>query len=188
MKRARILTLSVLVLAVVPSSAGAVTLTYDDGTPATALQAWVDASYAPVAPGLVTVHRAYCPGPPAPGPGVSCTFGGSDVIWLRTAPYLLRSDLFHELGHRFDFNVMTHVARVAFSQAAGVPYRDVLRGSETFADAYSLCARHRTIAVPYFGGDYARTPTRHLRVCRVIRLTAIYGGIPSPLTNRPAGA
>lgn len=166
--------LAVLVLAVVPSSAGAVTLRYDDGRYVGQLQAWVDASYVPQAPGRVTLHHAYCRGwRPADGPGVSCTLAGSDEIWLQAEPWQLRMALFHELGHRFDFLVMTDAARAAFARAVNIPVREAWKGSEVFADAFSLCSRRRVLATTYFD-EYGPTPTQHRRACRVFRLAAAH--------------
>jgi hypothetical protein len=150
------------------------TLRYADGLPAPALQAWVDASNVPVAVGGVTIHRAHC----FVGLSGSCTTAPGDEIWLKAQPSRLRVDLAHELGHRFDYRVMTDAARIAFGRliADQRPWHaEPNSPHEKFAEAYGLCFRHRRItrAPAEFGYDFRPGPVRHRRVCRLIRQTAV---------------
>ena len=166
---------AVLVLAVIPSSAGAVTLTYDDGTPATVLQRWADASYVPTAPGVMTIHRV---ADGVTAGGASTSWSGNEM-WL--PPTLGRGDLravfSHELGHRFDLHLMTDAARLRFAQIihTSLPWLPSVDGPmEWFADAYGLCALHHRLQQPLLTGyGYVATPTRHRRICRLVRLVSV---------------
>ncbi len=179
----RYLIAALAAVALLPASADAATLIYDDGTPALALQAWVDASFAPVPAGLVMIQRRGCVD--SAGVTRSCTWAPGSVIGLQEPdPSNLRVTLLHELGHRFDFLRMNAAARQAFQQTMHISGRwDELRADdllveltspqEQFAEAYGLCARfqalRRTRRIAIYG--YAPTPRQHRRVCRLIRLT-----------------
>ncbi len=164
------------------SSAAAITVMYANGTPAVALQAWADASHVPTAPGAVVVHRARCYVDDAR----ACTVAPGDEMWLLVRAHDLsavfapeqRSVFAHELGHIFDYRVMTPAARAAFQRVIGDgrPWR--ARGGnsahEVFAEAYGLCLRHRSIRRTRGQGllGYLPSPTVHRRACRVIRQAA----------------
>lgn len=166
---------SLLLPAAATAASGGLTLRYDDGAAAPALQAWVDASHVPVAAGQVIIHRARC----FDGQGRSCTRNPGDEIWLYAPPTELRYDLSHELGHRFDYRVMTDRARDAFRALVGDPrpWRTSPNSPhEKFAEAYGLCLRRRSISA--FGPAmisyrYEATPRTHRRACRIIRQAAV---------------
>lgn len=162
-------------LAAMPSSAGAVTLTYDDGTPAAVLQRWADASYVPTAPGGMTVHRTANEGTAS---SASVSWDG-DEMWLSPSipGHALHGVFVHELGHGFDLRLMTPAARVRFTRIihTSLPWLPGVDGPmEWFADAYGLCALHRQLPQPMLiGYGYVATPTRHRRTCRLIRLVSV---------------
>lgn len=89
-------------VAPVTAAEARLTIAYRDGSPAHVLQAWADASHVPTAPGVVTVLRnaGDCA-------GRTCTTARGDVIWWSATPVEARNVLLHELGHRFDYRVMT---------------------------------------------------------------------------------
>ena len=156
--------------------ARATTLVLPDGTAAPQpYQSWVDRALVPTPPGTVTLHLAPCPyhwdG------GVACADPANHALYL--GPGGRGREIFlHELGHVFDAEVMTAAARSRFAAALG------LRGAwsdesltsaplEMFADAYSLCARFRTIRTVYYAPNgYAPGPREHRRACALIRQSA----------------
>lgn len=170
----RSLLVAIAALGLLPATAQAVTLTYDDGSPAPALQAWADASLVPMASGAVTVHRALCPDALA---SPACIARPGSEMWLQTSAPMLRRALLHELGHRFDYLVMTDAARAAFGRLMN-DRRPWTQGPESlmerFASAYSACARHRIVRVLLLAGEYGYvvTGSEHRRACRLIRRTA----------------
>ncbi len=177
-RRVRPTLLLIAVLAVFPGSAhAAFSLTSANGAPIPMLNAWAAASHAPLPPGPVVIHTGRCPDDRAR----SCAIRDTPDVWLGAeAPYL-RFDFSHELGHQFDYLAMTKPARLAFKALIHRygPWRTSYGPSlhETFAEAYGLCFRKRTIRVKAeLGHGYTATPRLHRRVCRLIRLTA--AGLP----------
>lgn len=177
----RSLALAVVLLAILAAPAGAgVVIQYDNGQPAPVLQKWADDALVPTVAGTVVVTRDFCPG--LADYGASCIDLATDRMWLRTwFAENLRSTLAHELGHRFDWHVMTLAARREFRRIMGYWRRGAWWGelataspSELFADAYSACWRIRVLrswlSSPY---DYDPSPDQHRRVCRLIRLVAV---------------
>lgn len=169
--------LAAVVLALVfPAAAAADLRVLLDGAPSPALQGWVDASEVPVAGGLLQAFS----GPCVDGRLNPCTTTPGDRVWLSSAvvPLAQKRLVFsHELGHRFDYRVMTPAARDAFRALIGTrrPWRAAPNSPhEQFAEAYGLCLRHRVIARDRDAGNYGYWPTRgtHRRVCRLIRMTA----------------
>jgi hypothetical protein len=85
----------------------------------------------------------------------------------------------HELGHLFDFGEMSTPMRDAFRVVlrrrgawAGAAANNPLQ--EKFAEAYSLCSRHRAISSIYYAlYAYTPTPAQHRRACDVIRRAAV---------------
>lgn len=169
--------LAVLAVAPAAQASSALSVRYSDGAPAVLLQTWVDTSHVPLAAGSVTIHREPCGIPGAP-PRACIAFGGAD-IWLGgTEPQRMRAEFSHELGHRFDYLVMTDRARDAFRTLVHDPrpWRTAPNSPhEKFAEAYGLCLRHRTIrrAPNNLSYGYEVNATRHRRVCRMIRQTAV---------------
>jgi hypothetical protein len=157
-------------LLVIATGASAVTV-----TPASPrLQAWADRAFVPTVRGRVawTTDTAGCARDACAAPGVvmldpvDMTLGEERAAWL------------HELGHQFDYSVMTGDDRGAF-RAITHDRRSWRHGPnsphEQFAVAYQQCAQHHRIArqlpVP---GDYRWTPTpgEHARACALIRRVA----------------
>jgi hypothetical protein len=178
----RIATVAPLVAAVVlalaaPATASHLAIAYDDGTPAPLLQALVDQAKVPMPPGPVVAHRSNCP---------------DDWFTCASPPDIYgvgndRHALFHELGHVFDYEVMTDAARSALQDALDDhrpwwtpttehPYP----GQEVSAEAYSWCAmRGRYLTRPVVNSAYAYHPgpKRFRRACRVFRMAdaGVYG-------------
>jgi hypothetical protein len=161
--------LAVLLVVLLPAGTRAATVIYDTGAPALALQGWIDASYVPVAPVLVIVHLGACY-----DGGRTCTYPGSPWIWLNEPPNEMRVAFAHELGHVFDYFVLTDANRLTFRRLVGDtrPWRSTGGNSphEKFAEAYGLCFRHLTIGARHYEDyDYNPTPDLHRRVCSLIR-------------------
>ena len=164
-----------LIAAATPTSASATTLVLDGASRPRPYQSWIDGARAPLPTGRVQLHLARCPGAPVWAAG--CADLDGDAIYLTQAA---RSPdrLLHEVGHFFDDAAMTPRLRARFARLIG------RRGgwdapaqtdppSEQFAEAYSLCARHRTLSGWYFGMyAYAPSPTVHAAACALIREAA----------------
>jgi hypothetical protein len=176
-RRLRLLALVVAALLgaiVAPAPAAAATrLVLPDGTARPQpYQSWIDRSLVPTPAGTVTLHLAPCPyhwdG------GVACADRTDRAIYLGPGGRS-RAVLLHELGHIFDAAVLTDAARGKLAVALGArgAWDDQSRSSaplELFADAYSVCARHRTIrAVYYASNGYVAGPRQHRRACGLIR-------------------
>lgn len=138
---------------------------------------WIAQSGVPTPPVTVTLHLTICPG--APGWAVGCAIAADREIYLDAAGGDTRHALMHEMGHLFDFGEMSGATRDAFRTVlhrggawAGAAANNPLQ--EKFAEAYSLCARHRTISSIYFAlYAYTPTPTEHAHACAVIRRAAV---------------
>jgi hypothetical protein len=161
-----------LVACALAPAAGAATVAVGDQTRAQPYQSWLDASAMPDPPGQITVRLEPCPGGPAWASG--CAVADTKTIYL--GPDARSRDRFlHEVGHLFDehsmrlahrlrFRALIHDERPWQAEAAVDP------PAEKFAEAYSVCARHREITTLYFGMyDYTPTPFVHDRVCGFIR-------------------
>ncbi len=169
MARALVAVVGALASLVVASSAAA--LTVEGATDP--WQAWTY-SHVPAPPGVVTVHEGACPDRPT---AAGCA--KSDDIWVRDigeGAAFNRYTFLHEVGHIFDYRVMTERARDAFRALVGDPrpWRSEVDSShERFAEAYMFCARHRRVRESFGGTDgYWVGPKRHRRICRLIRLAA----------------
>jgi hypothetical protein len=136
---------------------------------------WVAGSGVPTPPVPITLHLRICPG--APGWAVGCAVAANREVYL-DAGGDSRHALMHEIGHLFDFGEMSEPLRDAFrvilhrhGEWAGAAANNPLQ--EKFAEAYSLCSRHRAIRSIYFA-QYAYTPTpaQHAGACAVIRRAA----------------
>ena len=169
-----LVTFLLTLLSVAPSFA--TTIVTPDGAPAQPYQAWADKSLAPTPAGTVVVNLAPCPG--APDWAAGCAIAEQRAIYLgqnaRTKDRFL-----HELGHIFDATTMTDPLRNVFEGiirtrgTAWIAAASTNPPQEQFAEAYSLCARHRTIR-GMWGGMYGYSPTAtpHRRACSVIRQAA----------------
>jgi hypothetical protein len=137
------------------------------------MHSWLHQAKAPLVRGRVHVLIGGCPGAPL---FVGCIFTRRPrVIYLSPAARRPRAVLYHELGHTFDLQVLHPQQRRKFKRMMGIRTRGWFSSSppaaEWFADAYTLCAerkrlRHARAATPY---GYRGTPTRHRRVCDLIR-------------------
>src|SRR3954470_11535413 len=163
-----ILTLCIafVALAAATSQARATTLVLADGTVAPQpYQSWVDRANVPTIDATVTLRFDGC------GDLPGCVTDGElaidlDPEWAN--PHVL----LHELGHLFD-DRMPGWVRTEFQGLVGA--RSWLSGSPTaaneqFAEAYSLCARKRTIRRRAAEGyRYDPTPAEHVQACALIR-------------------
>ena len=154
---------ALVVLAAATSQARATTLVLADGTAAPQLyQSWVDRANVPTIDATVTLRFDGCGDLPA------CVVDGEMAIDLDpewVSPHVL----LHELGHLFD-DRMPDWARSRFQGLVGA--RSWLSGAagEQFAEAYSLCARKRSIrAQAAEGYRYDPTPAEHRQACGLIR-------------------
>lgn len=168
----RLLPLIAALASVTASPASALTITTTDTRP---LAAWATRALVPLAPVTVTIERGVCP-PDASMFRRSCAINASPVtIWLSGRDG--RPTLYHELGHVFDYTVMTDAARGEFGRIVHDtrPWRSAKNSPhEKFAQAYAACAMHHAISGPLWdtGYDYDPTPTMHRRACRLIRRAA----------------
>jgi hypothetical protein len=137
-------------------------------------QSWLDGAQVPTPSGLVTLVLEACP---VNASAAGCAFAQERRVHI--APLGRdRRTFFHELGHVFDAHVLTDAERQRFRTLArmrGPWFGPIGTDSpgEQFAEAYSLCARFRTIRRTQFAMyDYVATPARHAAVCGFIRRAA----------------
>lgn len=170
----RLLLQAVLVGVILASLAGTASAGTIVTTPGP-YQGYIDAARVPT-PSMevfVVVDAAACPG------GLGCSIPGSGEIDL--SPYVAtsRSVFLHEIGHEFDFTVLTAGERERFAAILGEPRRTMpwWSGSygwsmgEWFADAYMQCARLPRVdpRVAYSVGSGLLAGWRLRRECGLIR-------------------
>jgi hypothetical protein len=157
------------------STASATTVVTPDGHPAQPYQTWADQSQVPTPAGTVVVHLENCPGAPEWAGG--CAIAAQRTIYLG-AGAMTKARFMHELGHIFDSADMTSPLRALFQS---VTHKQGLWATaaandppdEQFAEAYSLCARHKTIKATQFGMyAYTATPATHRRACSIMKQAA----------------
>jgi len=171
--RRALLPLAFLFAAAHAAPAPATTLVTPDAAPAPArYQAWLAAAQVPTPPGTVTLQLAPCPTGPEWAGG--CADMAARTIYLGPEART-KARFFHELGHIFDATAMTDPLRARFealvhgsgpwaASAASDPPQ------EKFAEAYSMCARHRTARTFQFGMyGYSPSPRSHREACAIIR-------------------
>jgi hypothetical protein len=159
-----------LVTLVAATQASATTLVLADGTVGPQpYQGWVDRANVPTIDATVTLRLDGCSDLPG------CVTDGEmavdlDPEWAN--PHVL----LHELGHLFDDQMPAWV-RTEFQGIVGA--RSWLSASssspanEQFAEAYSLCARKRSIRRRAAEGyRYDPSPAEHLQACGLIRRAA----------------
>ena len=180
MGRRRILSIlaaMTIVGALAPQSAGAAQITSADGGALPArYAAWLAAADTPLPRGEIAVYLQECPSGPRWAAG--CAFVDRGRIYLgREARFEDR--FFHELGHMYDASTLSDALRERFAALIGRAGEwgwtatSVNPPIEQFAEAYSMCARHRTIrAVAYGMYDYTPTPAVHRRACAIVRAAA----------------
>jgi hypothetical protein len=156
------LCIALVALAAATSQARATTLVLADGTVAPQpYQSWVDRANVPTIDATVTLRFDGC------GDLPGCVADGEMAVDLDpewATPHIL----LHELGHLFD-DRMPGWVRTQFEGLVGAG--DWLSDSgEQFAEAYSLCARKRTIRRQTAQGyRYDPTPAQHRQACGLIR-------------------
>jgi hypothetical protein len=144
-------------------------------------QAWADSSLVPTPPGTIdVVEQACAPKPACTSAGGPVFVGAGEILgggWDQPWPRL--HELFmHELGHQFDFKVLTDADRAAFSDLIGdpgVPWHTEGGNppGEQFAEAFAYCSLHR--ALPRGQSrlllGYTYEPNREVfrLACRLIR-------------------
>lgn len=106
-------------------------------TPAEPYGQWINEAAVPTASEQVEVVEAPCPTADA----LACTERSDPMIWYdrQHIPFDRRFTFWHELGHRFDYQ-MPKWARRRFQAITKIqgPWP-----KESFADAYAVCARGR---------------------------------------------
>jgi hypothetical protein len=163
--------LVLLALLAVAPAAHAVTIVGSDGGPLfDPFQRWADRSAMPTPTGKVTVllHTDAC------GDAAACTTSLPPTIWFGKDAD--RGDFLHELGHQFDYSVMTDAARGSFMRILGLTGAWRSSGPnpthERFAEAYRMCARDpRHPDDTRMGYLYEPTVRQHRRVCALIQRT-----------------
>ncbi len=151
-------------------------------------QGWADRSRVPTVRGRLRVVLTGCPRRPRLS---GCIYSTRlHTLYLKRGATGLKATFFHELGHLFDFRLMSTRERQAFKRLSGQRRRRWFGGvdppSERFAEAYSLCARHSRIRRAARGTYGFRThPRRHAAVCRLIRRIAGPAERPQPPKRPP---
>jgi hypothetical protein len=169
----RQLFITALALAALSAPAQAVTLVSPTGDARIArFQTWANAAVVPTPGGVVDLVLDSCPVDVSDG---CISHGAPPTIFL--GPTVRdRSILLHELGHAFDAQRLTPAFRAGFESIFGDSraWRSPPNSPhERFAEAYSLCARHATIAKTYGAAyGYRATPSQHRRVCALIKRAA----------------
>jgi hypothetical protein len=161
--------------ALAASPALATTIVTPDGKVAQPYQTWVNNSYVPTPAGTVVLHLESCPAGASAEWAAACAMPAQNAIYLgREAQY--KDRFFHELGHIYDATRMTDPLRQSFEAVIGrhdswawTP-TSVNPPIEQFAEAYSMCARHKSIKEYAYGMyDYMPSPAEHAKACSVIR-------------------
>jgi len=157
---------------VLAGPAAATTVVFADGTHRPQpYQGWIDRTHVPTPNGTLTLVLGPCA--QSYSWAAACADPAARTVYLDSDR---RRDTFlHEVGHLFDARAMRRGTRAAFQRLIGrrgpwdaPPATDP--PSEQFAEAYSLCARKRTLRSAHFGMyDYIVSPRVHLRVCALIR-------------------
>lgn len=152
-------------------------------------QRWIDRSRTPTVRGKVRLVLTGCPARPR---FVGCVYSRRlHTIYLTRGAPKMRSVLYHELGHLFDYRLLSGRERGAYKRLIGPSGRSWFGGlnppAEQFAEGYALCARKRRIAQATPGQYGFRTsPRRHASVCALIRRAAGPAERPVPPKNPPA--
>lgn len=167
------------------------------GLDAPAIQLWANEAKMPTPPGNVEIRGieddATC------SDEWACALPG--VIYIDAAVPLhdLRPAFLHEMGHEFDFELLTESERSEFTELAGVPGRpwdfeipgvDIHKTSprEYFAEAFGLCSEYglhidpdeRFEALPLYIGRFV-SQHRYERICTLIlRASEGHGTGPVP--------
>lgn len=167
---------------VVTASASATTIYAPPDIP---YQQWSDASLVPTPPGSVTVinNASGCPEAlGCTGPGLPIELEASwDFIHASNPWRSLRENFLHELGHQFDYRVLSDSDRDAFRRIMS-DERQWSEGpsspKEKFAEAWATCAQRRSLTLEKvelgFGYEFHPTIGQFRAVCRLIRTAYWY--------------
>lgn len=136
---ARILLLVCLSMLVLAAPATGATKVVGDSDRLAQIERWIDHSRVPTPDGTITVEDRDC-----------YEFGGSSCAWRETATIYLdpednRAVFMHELGHFFDYWVMTDAARRQVLRLAGDTREWISPPNsphERFAEKYAYLATH----------------------------------------------
>jgi hypothetical protein len=146
-------------------------------------QRWIDRAKVPTVGGRVRIVLSGCPGRPR---FAGCVYTRRlRTIYIKRSVADLKGTLYHELGHLFDFRLMSRGERRLYKRLTGQRKRAWFGGvnppGEQFAEAYALCASRRRLARVARGHYGFRTsPRRHRAVCGLIRRAAGPKGRPRP--------
>ncbi|MBS3928043.1 MAG: hypothetical protein KGZ65_06225 [Sphingomonadales bacterium] len=156
----RYLVAAIAVLALAPSSAGAVELVNPDGSRAEPYQTWANSARVPLPAGRFVVHRDTSICGYAVDPSGCAHPDGWIAIARDTYPMEPRHTFLHELGHHFIFQG-PEWKRAWFKTVFPDTY-----GDERFANVYAECAvspyRPRPATSAYKSRSFYR------RLCRII--------------------
>lgn len=163
-------------LALLPSSAGAVTVTDMQGNIAQPFQSWaerVERKGLPTSPVMSVDVNGCTPAPKARG----CTVLGTTRIyvcpWSCESGKQKRLTFWHEMGH-----VYAGVAQQKVTKTFSKILRDRREWfaepnplSEQFAEAYKLCAANPKVIPDYvsYGAGYKPSDKTHGQVCRMLQ-------------------
>lgn len=170
--------LAALVLTVGAASATASTTITCDPSCSVPFQEWIDGALVPTPPNPVSVLEEPCdPEPACTSLGGPIRFGTSVIFSTAEHPWALARGMFlHEVGHHFDYQVMTDGDRDYFRGLIGDsrPWRADGGNSphEVFAEAWRACAQYRTRPPAQIGGwgyGFNPPPERFRTICRFIR-------------------
>jgi hypothetical protein len=165
-----------LVVLAVPNAASAVTLVTPDGQVAQPYQRWANAAKVPTPNVSVVLMDGGPFASPSAAPSTvdrlaTITLGGTYPTALTR-----RYAFLHELGHIFDFTMLSDSDRATFLATVKRPQwwdTSSKPGGELFADAYAFCALNRRL----LGLDegYGYVPSRHAfrRVCAMVRRAGV---------------
>ncbi len=146
-------------------------------------QRWIDRAKIPTVSGRVRIVLTGCPGRRRLA---GCVYTRRlRTIYIKRTVSDLRGTIYHELGHLFDFRLMSRGERRLYKRLIGQRRRAWFGGvnppGEQFAEAYSLCASKRRIARTARGHYAFRTsPRRHRATCALIRRAAGPKSRPRP--------
>jgi hypothetical protein len=140
-------------------------------------QRWADRSLVPTVKGRVTVHSGGCPGL---SKAAGCVYNNRPRdVYIKHGVSRARSVLLHELGHLFDLRVLNNSDRGRFRRILRQPrkrtwWKGTIPLAEQFAEAYSFCARYRTIVSIARFATYHYRPTsrQHVSACALMRKAA----------------
>jgi hypothetical protein len=137
-------------------------------------QRWVERAKVPTPD--VTLRLLEEPCPLELGFANACTERDTYTIWM-SPEGATRARFYHELGHNFDYYELGRWASRQFRKIVGddrrwrtKPGEIGLSPHEIFAEAYSVCARKRTIARAIIQLPPIRIgPAEHVAICDLIR-------------------